>query len=128
MYARAHRQAIITPPDAWAGGLVTRFCRPSAAVSGQQLRVSTRRLPGASDPDQSRGCQDVCVSSSSTAVLLQLEVGVVGFLPGLDGLKGDTLLTEKRPESLVADVLSTTPFRTRWSASLVSDQVEKGSP
>lgn len=70
MYARAHRQAIITPPDALAGGLVTRFCRPSAAASGQQLRVSTRRLPGASDPDQSRGCQDVCVSSSSTERVL----------------------------------------------------------
>jgi hypothetical protein len=38
-------------------------------------------------------------------VLLHLEVGVVGLLPGLDGLKGDTLLAEKRPESLVADVV-----------------------
>ena len=60
-------------------------------------------------------------------VLLHLEVGVVGGLPGLDGLKGDTLLAEKRPESLMADVVDH-PLRTRWSANLVSDQVEKGSP
>lgn len=39
------------------------------------------------------------------AVLLLLEVGVVGLLPGLQCLKGDTLLPEKRPQSLVADVL-----------------------
>ena len=38
-------------------------------------------------------------------VLLHLEVGVVRLLPGLDGLKGDTLLAEKRPESLMADVV-----------------------
>jgi hypothetical protein len=38
-------------------------------------------------------------------VLLHLEVGVVGLLPGLYGLKGDTLLAEKRPESLMADVV-----------------------
>jgi hypothetical protein len=38
-------------------------------------------------------------------VPLHLEVGVVGLLPGLYGLKGDTLLAEKRPESLMADVV-----------------------
>ncbi len=60
-------------------------------------------------------------------VLLDFEIGVVGLLPGLDGLKGDTLLAEKRPEPSWL-MSSTTPFRTRWSASLVSDQVENGSP
>jgi hypothetical protein len=67
------------------------------------------------------------VAELENPVLLRLEVGVIRLLPGLQRLKGDTLLVEERSESLVADVLDH-PFRTRWSASLVSDQVEKGSP
>jgi putative ABC transport system permease protein len=31
MYAHAHRQAIITPPDAWAGGLVAAVIIGAAA-------------------------------------------------------------------------------------------------
>jgi hypothetical protein len=38
-------------------------------------------------------------------VLLGLEVGVAALLPGLDHLKGDTLLAEKHAETLVADVV-----------------------
>lgn len=38
-------------------------------------------------------------------VLLRLEAGVVRLLPGLQRLKGGTLLVEERPQSLVADVL-----------------------
>ena len=38
-------------------------------------------------------------------VLLGLEVWIVAQLPGLDHLKGDTLLTEEHAETLVADVV-----------------------
>jgi hypothetical protein len=38
-------------------------------------------------------------------VLLGLEVGIRGPLPGLDHLKGDTLLAEEHAETLVADVV-----------------------
>ncbi len=74
-----------------------------------RLEVERPELVAADDDAGiARPCLDLSVGQVielEDALLLQLEVGVAGFLPGLDGLK-DTPLTEKRPESLVADVLN----------------------